>query len=163
MTTADSAVEQADTSTTGSPIDVPKMTGVALVTATAMNAYSAIVVGEPDRLAERSDLSDVLAYRVKSGMFSDNVAQNPTTAGDAAGKNAGPELPGLGPAVVRTPTRRSNIAPKPCVMPCTFTAAQPSSDHPQHDQQRGLDVEQQARIDSIPAKMTAMLMTQKAA
>ena len=72
---------------TGSQIALPYITMVADVTATPMKEYSAIVVGRPMAwptiwlFCER-------AYREKSGMFSERVAQNPIMPVRAAGKKS---------------------------------------------------------------------------
>src|SRR6516164_5869009 len=64
-------------STTGSQMASPKITADAEVTATPMKEYSVIALGSPSAcptICARCDL----AYRVKSGIFSATVAQNPT-------------------------------------------------------------------------------------
>src|SRR5215470_2016962 len=63
--------------TTGSQMGSPNKTADADVTATPMNEYSVIAVGNPMACPAICALCD-FAYRVKSGMFNATVDQKPT-------------------------------------------------------------------------------------
>src|SRR5262245_22207599 len=82
-------------SLTGSQIASPKITIVADVTATPMNAYRPIVAGKPIVWPSTWSCCE-RAYREKSGILSDSVAQNPTFAVSAGKKNA-QNPPAFGP------------------------------------------------------------------
>ena len=73
-------------SATGSQIASPKITTVALVTATPMNANAVIVAGSPSAWPSACDRW-LRAYRVKSGMFRLSVTRSPTFAVNPAGKS----------------------------------------------------------------------------
>src|SRR5258708_5823078 len=71
---------------TGYKMASPKITADADVTATPMNAYSVIAIGNPSAcptICARCDL----AYRVKSGIFNATVDQKPTIPVSAGMKN----------------------------------------------------------------------------
>src|SRR3990170_1870275 len=128
---------------------------VALVTATPMKAKSGMVVSSPrawPAIWSRWDL----AYRVKSGILSESVAQYPTIA-VTQGRNRVPN--DLGPSLL--PRRTSELA-SIGLMPPPFAAAHQSSARP-ITIRNGADSVSSHLIDSVPFQTNHRLMSQNAA
>src|ERR1700741_3101378 len=139
-------------SVTGSQIVSPsKISGVADVTATPMNANRVIVVGRPS--AWPSAWSRWLfAKRVKSGMLSGSVTQKPTMA-VSDGKNTLQKL---------TPAGKCDGCARIGPIPPAAFHAQPSRSS-QTDIRNGADRSSIHLMDSVPFQMKYTLTSQNAA
>src|ERR1035437_9069289 len=133
----------------GFQIGSPNTTVDAEVTAIPMNEYNVIATGRPNAWPTICDPCD-FAYRVKSGIFNDSVAQYPTIA-VSEGKKKCRKL-----SVVWNSLGAARIGPNPPAL-CTIQKSSPSD----ITSKNGAEKLCRCRIDSTPRHTTTMFSSQK--